>query len=263
MHYVHTRLAYYPNHTEMACCQCCEDEPYVLSRVANETKNFPMDGIFVDNAGVCVCVCVCLCVFVCVCVCLCVCVCVHHHTQRSRHQALPCMFCAFFRTITTYPLTARSGQRGVVPVLLEHHCACTRSAPGQGDWNKRQLRSRNGSARLLSVRIEPHLRLRLRFELLRFTQPHEKPTESFVARRAMLHERALSSCMPQVARLTCGLLPQIMLCSEPARRVTMHWRSRPPGHRMVSQVLQRLWALCGHVCRLQQPPVQPVDGAVV
>ena len=51
MHYVHTRLTYYPNGTEMACCKCCEDEPYVLARVANETKNFPTDGIFVDNAG--------------------------------------------------------------------------------------------------------------------------------------------------------------------------------------------------------------------
>ena len=50
LHYVHTRLANFPNGTEKPCCECCEDLPYVLSRVANETANFPADGVMVDNA---------------------------------------------------------------------------------------------------------------------------------------------------------------------------------------------------------------------
>ena len=50
LHYTHTRIANYPNGTEKACCECCEDLPYVLSRVDNATRNFPLDGIFTDNA---------------------------------------------------------------------------------------------------------------------------------------------------------------------------------------------------------------------
>eukprot|EP00666_Eupelagonemidae_sp_cell4sb_P001304 gene1304-18102_t len=50
LHYTHTRLANYPNGTEKHCCECCERESYVRSRVANETRRFPRDGIFVDNA---------------------------------------------------------------------------------------------------------------------------------------------------------------------------------------------------------------------
>lgn len=50
LHYTHTRIAYYPNGTEKPCCECCEDLPYVLGRVGNETRNFKTDGIFVDNS---------------------------------------------------------------------------------------------------------------------------------------------------------------------------------------------------------------------
>ncbi len=50
LHYTHTRISYWPNGTEQSCCECCEELPYVLSRVANETRNFPRDGIFIDNA---------------------------------------------------------------------------------------------------------------------------------------------------------------------------------------------------------------------
>ena len=49
LHYTHTRIAYFPNGTEQRCCECCEDLPYVISRVDNETRNFPADGIFTDN----------------------------------------------------------------------------------------------------------------------------------------------------------------------------------------------------------------------
>lgn len=50
LHYTHTRIAYWPNGTEQKCCQCCEELPYVLSRVDNETKNFPDDGMMIDNS---------------------------------------------------------------------------------------------------------------------------------------------------------------------------------------------------------------------
>ena len=49
LHYTHTRIAYYPNGTEQACCECCEPLSYVESRIENATMNFPADGIFNDN----------------------------------------------------------------------------------------------------------------------------------------------------------------------------------------------------------------------
>ena len=49
LHYTHTRLAYWPNGSEYACCQCCEKQSYVERRVAEETNAFPSDGIFTDN----------------------------------------------------------------------------------------------------------------------------------------------------------------------------------------------------------------------
>ena len=51
LHYTHTRIANYPNGSEMKCCQCCEDVGYVQSRVENITVNFASlgDGLFVDN----------------------------------------------------------------------------------------------------------------------------------------------------------------------------------------------------------------------
>jgi hypothetical protein len=50
LHYTHTRISYFPNGSEYPCCECCEDLDYVLSRVKNETHNFPSDGIFNDNS---------------------------------------------------------------------------------------------------------------------------------------------------------------------------------------------------------------------
>jgi hypothetical protein len=51
LHYTHTRIANYPNGSEMKCCQCCEDVGYVTSRVQNITMNYGGlgDGLFVDN----------------------------------------------------------------------------------------------------------------------------------------------------------------------------------------------------------------------
>ena len=49
LHYTHTRLAYWPNGSEYACCQCCEKQSYVERRIAEETTAFPRDGIFNDN----------------------------------------------------------------------------------------------------------------------------------------------------------------------------------------------------------------------
>lgn len=49
LHYTHTRLGYWPNGTEMACCECCENVSYVTRRIQEETAAFPKDGIFNDN----------------------------------------------------------------------------------------------------------------------------------------------------------------------------------------------------------------------
>lgn len=49
LHYTHTRLGYWPNGTEMACCHCCENVSYVTRRIQEETSAFPKDGIFNDN----------------------------------------------------------------------------------------------------------------------------------------------------------------------------------------------------------------------
>jgi hypothetical protein len=50
MHYTHTRISNFPNGTEEKCCECCEDLDYVVERTSNETRHFPDDGIFTDNA---------------------------------------------------------------------------------------------------------------------------------------------------------------------------------------------------------------------